>query len=187
MSLLQILLIAVGLAMDALAVSIAEGVALRKVTPGHTLRLSLHFGAFQGIMPIFGWLAGVSLRTFIQGVDHWIAFGLLTAIGLKMVADTLFGLETGEPREPSRGGRLLALSIATSIDALAVGISLAMLGVAVWTPAAATGLITGVLCAAGVQMGDRVGRRLGRWAELCGGVILCGIGVKMLVEHLLMS
>lgn len=82
---------------------------------------------------------------------------------------------------------MLVLSIATSIDALAVGISLAMLGVAVWTPAAATGLITGVLCAAGVQMGDRVGRRLGRWAELCGGVILCGIGVKMLVEHLLMS
>ncbi len=185
MSLVQVLLIAVGLAMDAFTVSVAEGVALRKVTPGHTLRVCLHFGAFQAIMPVVGWLAGVSLRALIQGVDHWVAFGLLTAIGLKMVAGTFFGFETGEPREPSRGARLIALSVATSIDALAVGISLAMLGVAIWTPAAVIGLVTGALCAGGMHMGDRIGRRLGKWAELCGGVILCAIGVKILLEHIL--
>lgn len=184
MSLLQVLLIAVGLAADAFAVSVAEGIALRRATPGHTLRVSLHFGAFQAIMPVLGWFLGRSLLRIMGALDHWVAFGLLVLIGGKMLADTLFRFETGEPREPSRGARLLALSVATSVDALAVGMSLAMLRVRIWEPAAIIGVVTGVLCAVGIQAGDRVGSRLGRWAEACGGVMLCLIGVKILYDHI---
>jgi putative Mn2+ efflux pump MntP len=185
MSLIHVLLIAVGLAADAFAVSVAEGVALHRVTHRHTLRVALHFGAFQGAMPILGWLAGNSLRQFIGAFDHWVAFGLLVLIGGKMLADTVLGFETGEPRGPSRGARLIGLSIATSVDALAVGVSLAMLEVPIWEPAVIVGIVTGALCAVGIQLGDRIGATLGRWAELCGGVMLCLVGAKILAEHLL--
>ncbi len=185
MPLSALLLIAVGLAMDAFAVSVAEGIALQKVTGGHALRVALHFGFFQALMPVVGWLAGTSLRAFVGAFDHWIAFGLLVLIGGKMIADTFVGFETGDPRPPSRGGRLLVLSVATSIDALAVGVSLAMLRVNVWEPALVIGVVTGILCAIGIHLGDRVGSRLGRRAELVGGIVLCLIGVRILLGHLL--
>jgi putative Mn2+ efflux pump MntP len=185
MSLPALLLIAVGLAMDAFAVSVAEGMALERVTNGHTARVALHFGFFQAIMPVIGWLAGTSLRAFVGAWDHWVAFGLLVLIGGKMIADSFLGFETGEPRRPSRGARLLLLSIATSIDALAVGVSLAMLRVNVWEPAIVIGAVTGVLCAVGIRLGDRVGSRLEHRAELVGGIVLCVIGVRILLGHLL--
>jgi len=185
MSLPALFLIAVGLAMDAFAVSVAEGIALQKVTGGHTARVALHFGFFQALMPVVGWLAGTSLRAFVGTFDHWVAFGLLVLIGGKMIADTFIGFETGEPRPPSRGARLLMLSVATSIDALAVGVSLAMLRVNVWGPALVIGVVTGVLCAVGIRLGDRVGSHLERRAELAGGIVLCLIGVRILLGHLL--
>ena len=180
----QVLLIAVGLAADAFAVSVAEGIALHKVTGRHTLRLAVHFGAFQALMPVLGWSAGTCLRGVIGGFDHWVAFGLLIFIGGKMLLDTLTGFETRPPREPTRGARLLGLSLATSMDALAVGVSLAMLNVKIWGPAAVIGVVTGGLCATGVHLGDRVGSRIGKWAELAGGTILCLIGVEILASHL---
>ncbi len=185
MSFLMLSLIAVGLAMDALAVSIVEGIVLRRVTVGHTLRVSLYFGGFQGAMPILGWLAGNSLRIFIGAWDHWVAFGLLALVGGKMLADATFGFETGNPRGESRGVRLIALSLATSIDALAVGVTLAMLEVAVLGPALWIGLVTGALCAVGIQTGDRVGKKLGHYAEAIGGIILFAIGLRILFQHLL--
>ncbi len=185
MSILQVLLIAFGLAMDAFAVSIAEGMGLRNVTKSDTLRVAIHFGGFQAVMPVVGWLAANSVYSFIAAFDHWVAFGLLTLVGAKMLADSLFGFTTGKARNPSTGARLLGLSVATSIDAFAVGVSLAMLQVDVWLPAAVFGIVTGVLCAIGVQAGDRIGSRLGRWAEFCGGLVLCAIGVKILCDHLL--
>jgi putative Mn2+ efflux pump MntP len=184
MTLPYILMIAVGLAADAFAVSLAEGMALHTVTPRHTARVALHFGGFQGVMPVLGWLAGSSLRAYMASVDHWIAFGLLVLIGGKMLLDALTGFETGRMREPSRGARLIGLSIATSIDAFAVGVSLAMLGVRIWQPAIVIGLVTGVLCGIGIQIGDRVGARLGKWAEVAGGAVLCLIGLEILVSHL---
>jgi len=184
MDLLHILFVAVGLAMDAFAVSVAEGIALHKVTRTHTVRMAASFGAFQGAMPVIGWFAGAGLRTYIGAFDHWVAFGLLVLIGGKMLADALFGFETGELRSPSRGWRLIGLSIATSIDALAVGVSLAMLQEQIWEPAIIIGVVTGIICAIGVQMGDRVGSRLGRWAEVVGGCVLCLIGVRILMVHL---
>jgi putative Mn2+ efflux pump MntP len=184
MTLPHILLIAVGLAADAFAVSLAEGMALRTVTPRHTARVAIHFGGFQGVMPVLGWLAGSSLRAYMASVDHWIAFGLLVFIGGKMLLDALTGFETGKVRPPSRGPRLVGLSIATSIDALAVGVTLAMLEVTIWQPAIIIGLVTGVLCGIGIQIGDRVGARLGKWAEAGGGAVLCLIGVEILISHM---
>ena len=183
MSFPALLLIAVGLAMDAFAVSVAEGVALQEVTHGHTARVALHFGFFQALMPVLGWLAGNSLHSFVGAFDHWVAFGLLMLIGGKMIADTFLGFETGHVRQPTRGARLILLSIATSIDALAVGVSLAMLNITVWGPALVIGIVTGVLCAIGIRLGDRIGGRLKRGAELAGGVVLCLIGVEILLKH----
>ena len=185
MSFPALLLIAVGLAMDAFAVSVAEGMALQEARHAHTARVALHFGVFQALMPVLWWWAGGSLRSFVGAFDHWVAFGLLMLIGGKMIADTFLGFETGRVRTPSRGARLIVLSFATSIDAMAVGVSLAMLGIRVWEPALVIGLVTGALCALGVHLGDRVGTRLERRAELLGGVALCLIGVEILLQHLL--
>ncbi len=182
---IHILLIAVGLSADAFAVSVAEGVALHKVTRNHVLRISLHFGLFQAAMPILGWLAGTGLRQFVAAWDHWVAFGILTFIGGKMLLDVLFKFETGEARAPSSGGRLILLSVATSIDALAVGISLSMLEVRIWWPAVTIGVVTGILCAVGIDLGDRIGTKLGRWAEAAGGTILCLLGANILAEAIL--
>ena len=184
MGLFPIFLIALGLAMDAFAVSVAEGIALEEVTHSHALRVAAHFGFFQGAMPVIGWLAGRSLSAFVA-VDYWIAFALLVFLGGKMIGDSIFGYETGKVRQPSTGARLIVLSVATSIDALAVGVSLAMLGVNVWEPALVIGLVTGVLCAVGIRLGDKVGTRLEHGAELVGGIILCIIGLHILLGHLL--
>ncbi|NLW51183.1 MAG: manganese efflux pump [Candidatus Brocadiaceae bacterium] len=184
MTLPHILLIAVGLAADAFAVSLAEGVALREVSVGHTTRVAAHFGVFQAAMPVVGWLAGSAMQSWLACVDHWVAFGLLALIGGKMLLDAATNFEAERVREPSCGARLLCLSVATSIDALAVGMSLAMLQVRIWVPALVIGLVTGGLSALGVQIGDRVGRRLGRWAEAAGGIVLCLIGLEILVHHM---
>jgi len=184
MSFAAISLIAVGLAMDAFAVSVAEGIVLRRITASHTLRVAVYFGGFQAAMPIAGWLAGRSLRGFIAGWDHWVAFGLLLIVGGKMIVDSFSGFETDVERKPSRGLRLIVLSIATSIDALAVGLSLGVLHVPVWWAAAWIGCVTGVLCAVGIHLGDRVSGRVEHFGEFVAGLILVGIGVKTVIEHL---
>ena len=185
MSFIALLALSVGLAMDAFAVSVAEGIVLHRVTRRHTLRLALYFGGFQAGMPVVGWLAGRTISNYVQAYDHWVAFGLLMLIGGKMLADAVWRFETDVDRPPSRGLKLLGLSIATSIDALAVGVSLAMLEVNVWWTVLWIGLVTGVLSAVGLHLGDRAGTRLERWAEVLGGVMLCGIGLEILLRHLL--
>jgi len=183
-SILAILALAVALSMDAFAVSVAEGAIVHKVTLRNTLRLALHFGAFQAAMPILGYFAGRGLRAWLAAWDHWIAFGLLAAIGCKMLADSILRFETHEPRGPSSGGRIIVLAVATSIDAAAAGVTLAMLEINVWYPALTIGLVTGCISCLGIQLGDRIGSRLGRWAEAVGGVTLCLIGVRILWSHL---
>jgi putative Mn2+ efflux pump MntP len=178
--------LAVALALDAFAVAIAAGLTLRPLTAGHVFRLSFHFGLFQAGMPILGWLAGITVQRSIAAWDHWIAFGLLAFIGGKMMVESLRG--EGELRtasDPTRGWSLVVLSFATSIDALAVGLSLAMLGVSVWVPA----LVIGVVCAAftvvGMLLGWRLGRGWRRGVGVVGGVVLVAIGLKILLEHTL--
>lgn len=185
MSTLTLLGIALGLAMDAFAVAIGAGLQLVDVSPRQTFRLAWHFGLFQALMPVLGWLAGRTLVEYIEPVDHWIAFGLLTFIGGKMVYEAFQEKdEEADACDPTKGWRLVMLSIATSIDALAVGLSLAVLGVSIWYPALVIGIVAGVLTTVGLDLGKRFGGLLGRRMEVVGGLILIGIGIKILVEHL---
>jgi putative Mn2+ efflux pump MntP len=186
MSLWTLIGIAIGLAMDAFAVAIGAGLTLQKVTLRQTFRLAFHFGLFQALMPIIGWLAGLTVQRWIQEIDHWIAFGLLGAIGGKMIYEALTHSDEQRARrsDPTKGSSLVMLSVATSIDALAVGLSLALLGVEIWWPAVVIGLVAGAFTTVGLQLGQRFGELLGRRMEVVGGVILIGIGVRILIEHL---
>ncbi len=175
--------IALGLAMDAFAVSVAAGIQVPKLNAGHVGRLALSFGFFQFMMTVLGWLAGRGLSRWVEAVDHWVAFGLLLAIGGKMLWEP-FRPADGREKDPTRGWLLLTLAIATSIDALAVGLSLAFLDVSIWMPSIVIGIVAAVLSALGAMFGSRLGRRFGVWAERFGGLVLIAIGVKILVDHL---
>ncbi|MEN6405844.1 MAG: manganese efflux pump MntP family protein [Thermoguttaceae bacterium] len=177
---LAILGMSVGLAMDAFAVSVAAGIALDAVTPRHVFRVGFHFGLFQFLMPILGWLAGSQLAASISRYDHWVAFVLLVYVGGKMLFEAWSEKETNRGIDPTRGWNLVTLSVATSLDAMAVGISMAMLRVSVWLPSVVIGVVTATLSAVGIRFGGRIGSRWGRWAEVAGGIVLLLIGVKVL-------
>lgn len=186
MDIVNISAIAVALAMDAFAVSIAAGVMLKNVSFRQTFRLSWHFGLFQALMPVIGWSAGSTLRVYIETYDHWIAFGLLLFIGFKMIREAFKNDgEIEERKDPTKGLTLVVLSIATSIDALAVGLSLSMLSVAIWIPACIIGIVAGSFTIVGLQLGRRVGSavKLGFYAEVLGGVVLIIIGFNILRGH----
>lgn len=183
--LFEILLIALGLAMDAFAVSIGAGAVRSRLAPRATFRLAFHFGLFQFLMPLAGWALGSTVAAWLTDVDHWIAFGLLAFVGGRMVAGGLGGeQEAARGPDPSKGATMVLLSIATSVDALAVGLTLAMLGVGILVPALIIGVVTGLLCTLGVSLGARLGQRLGRHMSIAGGLVLVAIGAKILVEHL---
>lgn len=184
MSLLSTILVAFGLAMDAFAVSIASGLSISKLTGRHVFRIAFHFGLFQALMPVLGWLAGTTVAPYIEAWDHWVAMALLGFIGGKMLLDARSDEHEVARTDPTRGLSLITLSVATSIDALAVGLSLAMLQVQVWLPAAIIGLVAAVMSALGITFGNRLGRRWGRWAETIGGLVLIGIGVRIVVTHM---
>jgi putative Mn2+ efflux pump MntP len=183
MNLLSILLIAVGLAMDAFAVSITCGLELKRLKIKHVFVIAISFGFFQGVMPIIGWLAGVGFRDFISSIDHWIAFGLLVIIGAKMIYEST-KLESSVKSKELNGAFLLFLSIATSIDALAVGLSFSFLKIEIITPSIIIGVVTFILSISGVMIGKKVGHLFERKIEAFGGVILILIGVKILLSHL---
>ncbi|MBI5510255.1 MAG: manganese efflux pump [Deltaproteobacteria bacterium] len=186
MDLLTTVGLAVGLAMDATAVAVGTSIALGRVTPRQVFRFAFHFGLFQFFMPVLGWLSGRSFIHYIQAVDHWLVFVLLTAIGAKAMHEAVTP-EDGAARErsdPTRGKSLVLLSVATSIDALAVGLSLAMLEVQIWTPCVVIGLVTATLTALGMVVGARLGARLGQRMRFAGGLVLVLVGVKILFAHL---
>lgn len=184
MPLWQILAIAVGLAMDAAAVSLAAGAT--EYARGHraTFRLAFHFGLFQFMMPMLGWLLGTSVAPYIERIDHWIAFGLLAFVGGRMVLAGLKGDSESFSRDPSRGMTLVMLAVATSIDALAVGLTLAMLDTGIWYASVTIGAVTGLLSFVAVRTGNRLGSVVGQRMEMVGGVILIVIGTRILVQHL---
>jgi putative Mn2+ efflux pump MntP len=184
MDLITVTFIAFGLAMDAFAVSITSGITIKQLRIRNALKIAMFFGAFQAIMPIVGWLAGLSLRDFISGVDHWIAFGLLSLIGCKMIYESIKMESSQKVINPLNIYVLLMLSVATSIDALAVGVSFAFLKVSIITPVIVIGIVTFVLSLLGVFVGDKFGRFFEKKIEIVGGLILIGIGIKILVEHL---
>jgi putative Mn2+ efflux pump MntP len=184
--LVNIFAIAVALAMDAFAVSIATGVSLKDVSSRQTFRLSWHFGLFQAIMLIIGWSAGLSIRTYIEHYDHWVAFGLLTFVGIKMIKEAFQHDKVEKQRkDQTKGMTLVMLSIATSIDALAVGFSISILKASIWIPALIIGLVAGMFTVVGLQIGQRIGgaTRFSLYAETIGGIVLIAIGFNILHEH----
>jgi putative Mn2+ efflux pump MntP len=170
--------------MDAFAVAVATGVALGAVTGRQTFRLSFHFGLFQFLMPVAGWLAGREVIRWVGSVDHWVAFGLLSFVGGKMVYEAVWGVEEEVAKDPTRGASLVILSVATSIDALAVGLTLGVLGTEIWHPAAVIGAVALILTAAGLHLGRRLGSRFGQRMEVAGGVVLILLGCRILYGHL---
>jgi putative Mn2+ efflux pump MntP len=183
-ALITIIVIALGLAMDAFAVSIVSGAAYKQLKIKHALRIALFFGGFQAIMPLIGYLAGLSIKTYIISYDHWVAFGLLSAVGGKMIYES-FKIKTAEENlNPSNILILLVLSLATSIDALAIGITLSFLRVSLAAAVSIIGLVTFVLSYLGVFIGKRFGHFFENKIEAIGGLILIGLGLKILIEHL---
>jgi len=178
-----ILLIALSLAMDAFAVSIANGITITHRRNRAALTMAFFFGAFQMFMPIIGWLAGLGLEEVVMGVDHWIALALLTLIGSKMIYDST-KREVDKIENRLGTGTLLTLSIATSIDALAVGLSLAFLQTDIATPIIVIGIVTFTLSLIGFFFGKTAGNLFGNKIKIIGGLILIGIGIRILLEHL---
>jgi putative Mn2+ efflux pump MntP len=173
------LLLALALAMDAFAVALTQGARFRPSAAGG-LAIALTFGAFQALMPLIGWAIGAVALAYVEAIDHWIAFGLLSFLGVRMLGGRV-GDE--EASHALTGRALLIAGVATSIDALAAGITLPALGVSPWLAVALIGLVTFAMSGAGVVLGRRAGDHLGEWAERAGGVILIGLGCRILAEH----
>jgi len=178
---LALLGLSVGLAADAFAVAVATGLVLDTVTPRHVFRLGFHFGLFQFMMPIVGWLAGEQLATHLGGYDRWLAFVLLGYVGGKMLWEARHEKDADTSKDPIRGFTLLTLSLATSLDALAVGLSMAFLGVSVLFPSVVIGVVTATLTMIGIALGSRIGSRWAHWAEGAGGIVMILIGLKVLL------
>lgn len=185
MGLIKIIIIAVGLAMDTFAVSIVSGSTYKQLNIKHAFRMALFFGGFQAFMPLVGSLAGFTVKSYITGYDHWVAFGILAAVGGKMIYESFKIKAAQENLDPSNILILLVLAVATSIDALAVGVTLSFFGVPIGTAVTIIGLITFVLSWLGVFIGKRFGHFFENKIEALGGLILIGLGVKILFEHLL--
>lgn len=176
-------LIAIGLAIDAFTVSIASGIILKKPSAKDAFTIAAFFGIFQAGMPILGWAAGTGIRGLIAWIDHWIAFGLLVAIGGKMIWDSFKnGSET--VFDPRKMKVLLLLAIATSIDALAVGITLGLLDIGILVPVLVIGTVTFMLSLFGIFFGEKFGKVFEEKVGIIGGLVLIGIGLKILLEHM---
>lgn len=184
MNYLSITLIALGLAMDAFAVSIASGVTIKRLRIRHAMRIALFFGGFQAIMPLLGWLCGGWAAEYVQAVDHWIAFGLLSLIGGNMIRESFQFNPADTQKDPLKLSILLALAVATSIDAFAVGLTFSFLDGVILMPVLIIGAITFILSFAGTYIGDRLGHLFEQKIEIAGGLILIGMGIKILIEHL---
>jgi len=184
METLEIILIAVGLAMDAFAVSLSAATSGRLSSPRGTFRLSFHFGLFQFLMPVIGWFLGSWIEPLISSASHWLAFLLLCYVGGKMIYEAKSNHDAQIKSDPSKGFNLVFLSVATSIDALAIGLSLAMLNLEIWYPSFIIGIITGLLSLIAIRLGKFIGTKIGKNMEVAGGLILLGIGLKILIDAL---
>lgn len=178
--------IALALAMDAFAVAIAVGSRLERLGFHPVFRLSFHFGLFQFMMPIIGWFVGSQIARWIHDYDHWVAFWLLSFIGAKMIHESMRRDDDKSTlTDPTRKWSLIVLSIATSIDALAVGLSVALLNTPILFPSIIIGIVAALMTAMGMAFGKRLSSRFGKRMELVGGLILIAIGIKIVADHLL--
>ena len=182
MHLSELFIIAVGVSMDAFAVSICKGLSVRTLQPKHSAATALWFGGFQALMPLIGNFLGISFADFVANVDHWIAFILLGIIGSKMIKES-FSKDEGEYSPDFSAKAMFPLAVATSIDALAIGVAFAFLQVNIWKAILFIGLTTGAFSAVGLWIGKWFGCRYKSKAEFAGGFILVAMGVKILIEH----
>jgi putative Mn2+ efflux pump MntP len=186
LTIINISAIAVALAMDAFAVAIAAGISLKRISFRQNFRLAWHFGLFQAMMPVIGWSAGLSFRDLIVRYDHWVAFALLLFVAQGMLREALKSdRQRTETKDPTRGLTMVMLSIATSLDALAVGLSLSLINVNIWMPAVIIGVVACAFTTLGLHLGKRLASAawLRRWADALGGVVLIAIGINILREH----
>lgn len=182
MGLFELVVLAIGLAMDAFAVSICKGLSAKRIKPRHLLITGLYFGGFQALMPVIGYFLGIHFSRLIEQVDHWIAFLLLLIIGANMIRESFSKEE--EISDDSFGPRsMLPMAVATSIDALAIGVTFAFLKVEIWTAVSLIGAVTFLISAVGVWIGRLVGMKFKSGAERFGGIVLILIGLKILLEH----
>ena len=184
MSLLSTLLIALGLSMDAFAVSITSGIAIKKMRLRHAMLIAGFFGSFQAIMPLLGWSLGLTIKAYVEAFDHWLAFITLTAIGCKMIYEATRFEEEEKVSNPLEIYVLFILAIATSIDALAVGFTMSFLNVSIMLPVIIIGTVTFLLSFAGTYIGNTWNHLFETKIEIAGGVILIAIGFKILLQHL---
>ena len=186
MSIIELLLIGIGLSMDAFAVSVCKGLGMTKLNKKNAFLIALFFGGFQALMPWLGWFIGSRFQKYIEQFDHWIAFGLLVFIGGQMIYESLKEKDEVETEGDQLDiGQLFLMAIATSIDALAIGVTFALLpGVNIWTSIALIGCTTFMISFAGVGIGCRFGNKYEKKAQIVGGVILIVLGIKILLEHL---
>lgn len=186
---IELLLMGIGLAMDAFAVSICKGLAMRKVNKKQAIIIGLFFGGFQALMPLAGWLLGIQFESYITGIDHWIAFVLLALIGGKMILEAIRpaegeGIEVGKMDQPLDLKEMFILAIATSIDALAVGVTFAFLDYPIVESISIIGIVTLLISIGGVYVGNFFGNKYKNKAEFAGGLILVFIGLRILLSHL---
>ena len=185
MGVVEIIIIAVGLAMDAFAVAIGKGLSVKRIEPRHSMSVGLWFGGFQALMPLVGYMLGISFSSLVSHIDHWIAFTLLGLIGANMIREAVSKDEhDAESGRDFSARQMLLLAIATSIDALAVGVSLAFIGTNIWLAVTIIGFITMILSMIGLRIGNVFGSRHKSRAEIFGGCILIFIGSKILFEHI---
>ena len=184
MNFLEVLLISLSMAMDAFAVCLGAGTQEQTSGARPTFRMAFHFGLFQFIMPVVGWFAGMNIVRYISAYDHWVAFGLLGYVGVRMIRSGFDPNSDNTKSNPSRGWTLVLLSIAVSIDALAVGFSLGLISVTIWYPAVIIGIVTGLVSWLGLRLGNKLGKKFGKRMEIAGGIVLILIGVRILIMHL---
>lgn len=186
MNIAELVTIAVGVSMDAFAVSVCKGLSVSRPKPSHYLSAALWFGGFQALMPLTGYFLGIGFSGFVEGIDHWIAFVLLGIIGVNMIVGA-FSADMDSHGADFSFRTMLPMAVATSIDALAIGVSFACLNVGIWTAVLLTGSVTAAFSAAGIYVGNAFGSRYKSKAEIAGGAMLVAIGLKILVEHLFFS
>jgi putative Mn2+ efflux pump MntP len=201
---ISILLVSLSLSLDAFAVSVGSGICSSNLRRFHMLRAAFAFGLFQFLMPVIGWYLGNSFRSYIENFDHWIAFGLLAIIGIKMIIESrgeqslpceqennvvkiesACGNTSHNKFDVANLWTLIVLAVATSIDALAIGLSYSLLNQNIWLPAITIGVVTLIVCLLGFEFGKRIGKLFEKWAQIIGGTVLILIGTKILLEHLL--
>lgn len=187
MTVVELFLIAVGVSMDAFAVSICKGLSVRKLRPRHAFSVAMWFGGFQALMPLLGYFVGIRFSDFVTEVDHWIAFALLSVIGANMIKESRDSSAECEHDSDYSFRKMLALALATSIDALAIGVSFAFLKINIWTAILLIGVTTAMFSGVGLKIGNVFGCRYKSKAEMTGGLILIIMGVRILVEHLFLS